>query len=142
MAVVRATRDRLRLPQPPNLEFSMRRPILLAAVLGSAALLAQSPDALHYKLEIDLDFATQTLPATNASTFARRSHGLTTSPPAQTLSALDLTADTANSHPWFDQPIFHALVVSFCMIVGQELQNGFPQRCFAKEDHPLKAHLT
>jgi aminopeptidase N len=56
----------------------MRRPILLAAVLCSAALLAQSPDALHYKLEIDLDFVTQTIQGTNSATFASRSNGLTT----------------------------------------------------------------
>ena len=46
----------------------MRRSFLLAAALCPAALFAQAPDALHYKLEIDLDFATQTIQGTNTAT--------------------------------------------------------------------------
>lgn len=77
----------------------MRRSFLLAAALCPAALFAQAPDALHYKLEIDLDFATETIQGTNTATFASRSHGLTT------LSLDLLSALTVNSVLMNGQPV-------------------------------------
>ena len=76
----------------------MRRSLLLAAALCPAALFAQAPDALHYKLEIDLDFATQTIQGTNTATFASRSNSLTTLT-LDLLSALTVSSVLMNGQP-------------------------------------------
>jgi aminopeptidase N len=62
----------------------MRTQRLFALVLCAGAA-AQSPDAIHYKLELDLDFTTQSIQGTTTATFA------STSPAMQSLS-LDLSS--------------------------------------------------
>jgi len=62
----------------------MRFPFAAAALCLQVA--AQSPDALHYRLELELDFANQSIAGTTTATFASRSTAL------QTLS-LDLATN-------------------------------------------------
>jgi aminopeptidase N len=53
-------------------------PTAILALGLSGLLAAQTTDALHYRLEIELLFATQTIQGTNLATFASRVNGLTT----------------------------------------------------------------
>lgn len=52
----------------------MRLPIVTAALCLHLA--AQSPDAIHYKLELELDFTTHAITGTTTATFASRSNAL------------------------------------------------------------------
>lgn len=76
----------------------MRHHFLLAGVFAAASLSAQSPDALHYKLEIELNFANSTIQGTNTATFEARANG-TTALSLDLLSALAVTSVQMNGAP-------------------------------------------
>ncbi|MFO1054230.1 MAG: M1 family metallopeptidase [Planctomycetota bacterium] len=78
----------------------MLRPTLpaLAAVLCAASLLAQTVDSIHDKLEIDLDFNTQTISGTNHLTYASLVNGLS-SVTLDLVSQLTVSAVRVNGSP-------------------------------------------
>jgi len=76
----------------------MRHHLLLAGVFLAPFLSAQSPDALHYKLEIELLFTTSTIQGTNTATFRSRANG-TQSLSLDLLSQLTVSSVQMNGLP-------------------------------------------
>ncbi|GAB4139922.1 MAG: M1 family aminopeptidase [Planctomycetota bacterium] len=83
-------------------------PILAAILCGP--LLAQTIDAIHYRLEIELNFSNSTIQGTNTATFASLVNGLT-SIDLNLLSQLQVSAVRMNGNPVpFSRPTDHLVI--------------------------------
>jgi hypothetical protein len=58
---------------------------------------------------------------------------------AESLTARDVTGCAAHLGAWFDDPVVEPLMVSFRVIMGNELLNGVTQRSVTEENHAVKS---
>src|SRR5262245_1818536 len=59
----------------------------------------------------------------------------------QTFTTLNRSGATELIVVWLDESVSQALVISFMVIVGQEVLNSRPQRTFPEQDHSVQARF-
>ena len=62
-------------------------------------------------------------------------------PAAQSFTARDLAACATHFVAWFDDAVAEPLMLSFCVMVGDEFLSGVTQRSVTEENHAVKALL-